>query len=551
MPRPDRLQLIATLGLLILGSVAAVSPLVREALLDLSWVLLEIIGRTLDRPTSLVVGGYVVVVLVGLGLESGRFGTSALLRFLWQVSCFLALLGQGYILVLAWKLMPWAVVPGGIALAALHLFRGIPQDGPTEARLPRAPVVGLFILIHVLVEGSAGHILTPWLGEAARLAASASRHSPGLYFVVSAAIVLGPLLLLLRVVRRGVSLVGWPSLDLRRSVDWLAPLSLVSLSVVAFHYSAITLNCPEPDGEELQLLSQRGGIFDLALSSDGGLLAVSHREAQFVELLDLDKKGSVVRIGTGRPQDTLFDRTEPETILGLDDGRFLLLAASSDSEKGNALTVLDPRGATLSRPMSARGVSDLVSDGAGEIWIASEFDGLLGRLDLQSGDVAAPIRLPEGSETNKIVVDGASRRAWTAGLWSDSKLRLVDLRSGRQLKAVHLGTHQWDLALSPALGRIYVARLIDGVIQVFDSRTLVDLGRFESDFGVRAIEVGHKGQRVVTGNVYTGAVVVRTAADGAEVLRRSVGGYIKGLKIDSEGAVLVGSICGTWKLRVP
>jgi len=530
---------------------ALLSARVGAVLEQLGWLLLEPIGRLLDRPTSLVVGGYVTAVALTAVLEVTSRRRSRQAAVLWQPSCFLSILGQGYVVALSWKLLPTATVVGALALVALHFFRPAAWCDKEAEVLPRAPIVTVFVLLHVLLEGTAGHILTPWQGELTRALAATSSAAPFVHGLASLVTVVTPLLVLVFAVRRGLAPVSWLHFDLRRVVDALAPISLLALSLVGFHYMTVTLDCPAPDGAERRLLSSEGGVFDLDLSADGQIVAVSHREAQFVELIDRSRAVPLARVDTHRPSDTLFDRTEPETILGLEDGQFLLLLASSDTESGNALALLDPGGAGLSPPLPASGVSDVVSDGAGSVWVASEFSGLLGWLAMPSGSLAEYMELPEGAETNKVVVDGSIHRAWSAGLWSDPMLRLVDTEQGVQLAETEVGTHQWDLARSAALERIYVAKLVAGAVRVFDAKTLEEVMQIEDEFGLRPIEVGPQGRVVVAGNLYTGDVVGWDGATGGELFRESIGGYIKSLKIDADGRVVAGSICGTWELSPP
>ena len=91
-------------------------------------------------------------------------------------------------------------------------------------------------------------------------------------------------------------------------------------------------------------------------------------------------------------------------------------------------------------------------------------------------------------------------------------------------------------------------RLVAGEILVFDADSLEHVMRIEDDFGVRPIEVSPDGARVVTGNVYTGEVVGRSAQDGSEEFRRRIGGYIKGLELGPDGRIFAGSTCGTYEI---
>jgi len=546
--KPDRWQIAGTAIAAVLGLGVLVSADVATRLEETGFVLLEVIGRVLDRPTSLVVAGYVVVVGAAAAIEPRRGGLRRELVPTWWLLSALALLGQGYLLALAWVLRPaWLIVGLVVVLGggvAWRLRSPVPRDTGSAAPLPVAPVVTLFALLHVLVEGAAGHILTPWLHVVSDGMSRASR-VPGLSQLVVLAAVAGPLALAAHAMRRGLRPIDWPHVDPRRLVDLAALPSLAALAVVGAHYTTTMWGCPG-DVDGVTRLSPLSGAFDLEASSDGGQLLVSRREPQELLLLDLDG-GAPSRVPTGRDRDTLFDRTEPETLLRLDDGRFLVLLASSDSEQGNGVALFDPSTGELGDRLPARGVSDVVSDGAGGVWLSTEFAGRIVRIDPATGAEVSRLDLG-GAETNKIVVEAATRSAWSAGLWTDRLLRRVDLGSGQQTAMTWLGTHQWDVALSGRHRLLFVPRLTDGKVWAFDADSLESRGSLPAAFGVRPVEVSPDGELVVTGNLYTGQVVGRRVVDGSEVFRHRIGGHIKAVEVGPRGRVFAGSNCGVFEI---
>ena len=72
--KPDRWQIAGTAIAAVLGLGVLVSADVATRLEETGFVLLEVIGRVLDRPTSLVVAGYVVVVGAAAAIEPRRGG---------------------------------------------------------------------------------------------------------------------------------------------------------------------------------------------------------------------------------------------------------------------------------------------------------------------------------------------------------------------------------------------------------------------------------------------------------------------------------------------
>lgn len=548
--RPDRWQAAATVAVAALGVGLLVSPGLAGWLEETGFVLLEVIGRVLDRPTSLVVTGYVVVVAAAAAIEPRRTGLRRDLVPTWLVLCCLALLGQGYLLALAWKLRPaWLIVGLVVALGGGLAWRWrappVPRGTDAPLVLPIAPAVTLFVLLHVLVEGAAGHILTPWLHVVSDLMSRASR-VPGLAQALVLGAIAGPAALAAIALRQGLRPLDWPHLGPRRLVDLVALPSLAALAVVGVHYTTTMWGCPQ-EGEGLTRLSPLSGAFDLEVSADSRQLLVSRREPRELLLLDL-QTGASTTVSTALPRDTLFDRTEPETLLRLPDGRFLVLLASSDSEQGNGLALFDPATRELSDRLPARGVSDVVSDGASGVWISTEFAGRIARIDPSTGEELARIDLGF-AETNKIAVEAATGAAWSAGLWTDGLLRRVELASGRQTGVTWLGTHQWDIALSSKHRLLFVPRLTDGLLYAFDADSLQSRGSLPASFGVRPVEVSPDGELVVTGNLYTGQIVGRRVVDGAELFRHRIGGQVKAVEIGPGGRVFAGSNCGIFEVQ--
>ncbi|MCP4868147.1 MAG: hypothetical protein GY898_05465 [Proteobacteria bacterium] len=557
---PTRTEAAATAALAaaLVGVVA--SPAFASWVKDLAFVMLEVIGRVLDRPTSLVVFGYGVVVAAALAIELR--GSRPLRRELIPthlVVCLLALLGQGYLFLLAAQLrLTWLLIALPVFLlgaAFLAPEKGIapyltpppaPGSGTDIFPFPAAPIVTVFVVLHVLVEGAAGHILTPWLHAVSDLAARISR-IPVLYWpLVVVPSVLGPAALGWWGLKRGLRPVSWPHFDPRRLVDFAAIPSLAALAVVGLHYTTTMWGCPPADAPGLTRLSTASGAFDLEVSADGSKLLASRREPRELLLVDL-ASGSTRTASTARPTDSLFDRTEPETLLALEDGRFLVLLASSDSEQGNGLAVFDPDSLALGERLAARGVSDVVSDGDGGVWISMEFAGRLIQIDPTTGEELERLDLGR-AETNSIIVEASSDSAWSAGLWMDSYLRRVDLRSGQEVAWGEVGTHQWDLALSSSERVVFVPRLMHGRVEAFQADTLERLGSLPDAFGVRPIEITPDGQTVVTGNLYTGRIIARGVSDGTIVFDRRIGGHVKALEIGPNGRIFAGSNCGVFEL---
>lgn len=579
LSRPTRAEAVTTSVLVLLALAALVVPPLRGAVFAAAFWSLEVVGRIVDRPTWLVVVAYVALIdaaAIAEGLKpSLRRGilTTLLAPF--------ALITMAYLGAQAALLAP---VMSGAALLALGLGWLVGRRWESDPGAWCAPpgVLLLFVTLHMAIEGAAGHILTPWLHDLGVLQARLARSWGLIYGWQAAALVAAPVLLvgrgrprafaavaglgLLGLVPGGgwaAALVGagvlgalgtqagwaplrWAHPDPGELVGRASVLSLAALMVVTAHYTERTWDC-RSDDPKLQRLSLAEGTFDLALTGDGKTLVASLREPQELLLVDLEA-GTERRVSTRKSTDTLWNRTEPETLLpvGLRD-RLLVLIASSDSEEGNQVVPFES--GVLGRPLSGlgEGVSDLVGDGAGGVWLSTEFRGRLLQLDPRT---LVPKRELSvwGAETNKVAVDVATDAAWSAGLWTDPRLRKVDLTTERQVADTPLGTHQWDLALDPEGRRIYLPRLVDGLVHVFDADTLQHLAAWPAGFGVRPVEVSFDGSLVVTGNLYTGEVIGFDAATGERRFVRHVGGPLKGLRVSAEGRIFTGSHCGVFEV---
>jgi hypothetical protein len=549
--------------------------------------LLEIVGRIVDRPTWAVVVAYAVLALGAGAVEFVGADRMRAPRGIASVLALLALLGQVYLLAFACRLHPGIAV-GLVALAGLTWGIGIRRSSaPPVDVVP--PVLTLFVVLHLLVEGSAGHILTPWLHAVSAWMARWSASSPILYGSAAALLVVAPLGFSGRARRslaavgilaavtalatalapavgpwlgavgvagflgwslalRGAPLVGW--LDPRPLVllARVAPVSLLALSLVAAHYTSTMWRCDPVWPDDVRLLSSASGTFDL--TTDDQTLIVSLREAR--TLLVLAPDAPERRTTTEDALDTLFDRTEPETLLTSGPGDVLVLLSSSDGEQGNRLARFDPTTGGLT-PGPA-GIGESVSDLVAGVWMSTETEGRVLHLDPETLSVVAERALqpidgtPDDVEANRIIVDPDRDRLWSIGLWEDRLLRLTELSTGGELRSLDLGTHQWDMAYDRAADRLYIPRLVEGAVRVVDASSLEEIASWPAGFGVRPIAVTSDGALVVTGNLYTGEIVGWDAGSGERRFRRRVGGHLKGLHVSSSGRIFTGTDCGVFEV---
>ena len=586
--RPSRIEAIATGAAALVGLLVLVAPSVRATVSETGFFLLEIVSILLDRPTSLVVSGYAVCTLLALGADALRPTTGRILYVSW-IPAFLALLGGAYLLALGAVLAPLLVVVPGVAVVVGWFFG---RRFAGSERSPVPPIVTLFCLLHLAVEGTAGHILTPYLHLVNASAASLSFAVPLLYDVLFGIALVGvgllfvpgahlvPALIAAAVLSvagallpgsvpwvalvgagllvgggaaaRGDRLLDWLHLDPLKCLHAVGPVAAIGLLAVTAHYGSVMWRCDTvgAEGAELIRLSDLDGTFDLEPTLDGQFLVVSRREPQEIVVLELVSHDIARRTSTARPTDSAFNHTEPETVVATGGTEVLMLLASSDSEEGNRLVRYDAATGAWTGELEGlgEGVSDLRRDRRGGVWVSTEFRGRLAQVDPRTMGILSD-REVRGAETNAIAVDVDGGRAWSVGLWADGWLRKIDLRSGQQLGSVWLGTRQWDLAWDPNSDRIYIPRLTDGVVEVIHGDTLQQVAGWDVGFGARPIEISDDGRFLAVGNLYSGEVLGWDLTTAERTMRAFVGGHVKGLRMGPDGTVYTGSNCGVFALR--
>ncbi len=582
--KPSLDELTVTVAAASLFALALLVPAVGRVVQEIGFFLLEIVSILIDRPTTLVVTGYVACTGLALLIDL-RQPSKGRLRAIGWIAALLALLGGFYLLSLAALLRP-GLLAACLGLGGLGWVAG--RRLPASDTPPTmAPVVTLLVVIHLLVEGTAGHILTPYLHSVNAALARFSAFTPLLYDAVLGLVLMGTamlfaprsqvkrfgamgggiavvgaalpgsvpwaallgasLLLGAAVASRGERYVTWLYLEPLKLLRSVAPVMITGLLVVTAHYGAAIWRCDglEIEGGVLTRLSAMDGTFDLEPTSQGDHLVVSRREPQEVVVLRLSDGEVLHRMSTRSENDTWFDHTEPETLVHAGGSSVLLLLASSDSEEGNQLVRFDAATGTMSGRLIGlgEGVSDMRRDQQGGVWISTEFRGRIAKVDPRTLTVLSDKEVRD-AETNAIAVDVKGGRGWSVGLWSDAYIRRVDLETGQQKAAAYLGTRQWDLAWDPISDRIYVPRLVDGVVEVRDANSLAQVGAWEVGFGARPIEVSKDGRFLVVGNLYTGELLGWDLTTAKRTLRARIGGHIKGLRLDASGRVLAGSNCG-------
>ena len=344
--------------------------------------------------------------------------------------------------------------------------------------------------------------------------------------------------------------------DPRMMVARLSLVTCLALTAATAHYLAVTWNCAGAANRHpaVRLLSSEPGTFDLVTTDDGQSLLVSLREPRRVIRLDLASGAAsdwvdAAELGPGSGH--LFSWTEPENILPLpgQDTVLLLKAVSDDEELNEVLKVSvggQVRGVLQSVPRG--GVSDMISDGAGHLYLSQEFASSVYELDAATLGLTRTLRWPD-AETNKVEVDRDRGRIYSLGLWFDPFLRAMDLRGGQEVATLELGTLNWDMALDPRTGRIFVPKFVGGEVLVIDGERLQVMEAWPAGFGARAVDIDPARRLLFVGSMHASRVTVLDLDRGDTVLDLRLGGYIKGLHVNRRThRAYVGCACGVYEI---
>jgi len=348
--------------------------------------------------------------------------------------------------------------------------------------------------------------------------------------------------------------------DPRKMLARLSLVASLALTAATAHYLATTWNCAHssPLHPAVRLLSSEPGTFDLVSTADGEGLLVSLREPRRVIRLDLAARSAprqwVTAEELGPGSGHLFSWTEPENILPV-PGRdtVLLLKAVSDDEELNQVLRVSPGGEVrgVLRSVPRGGVSDMITDGAGTLYLSQEFSSTVYQVDATTLKLTRTIHWPD-AETNKVEIDRHRRRLYSLGLWFDPYLRAMDLgESGHAEEAgrLELGTLNWDMALDPRTGRLFIPKFVSGEVLVIQGEHLKIADTWPAGFGARAVDLDPDRRLLFVGSMHASRVTVFDLDRGDTLLDLRLGGYIKGLHVNRRThKAYVGCACGVYEI---
>ena len=520
----------------------------------------------------------------------------------------LALLAQVYVLAFAVITQPLhlaLILLAGVAAGAVWSRRAARHEGSAAdlslAQVP-LPVLLSFLVIYFFLGMIQGHLATPLVhGLSAAMAQLSATHPalfrllavlalglplipwlPGLLralprgrarwmapagvllavgvlsllpsrLAIHGGGVLWALVLAVALSNAGFAPLFWLHPDPRRLLARVLFLALLGVNTAAVHYLGTMWECdhgqrPHP---AVRRISAEAGAFSMATTMDGQRLLASLREPQRLVSVDLARAETrtLLSLAGGEGTGHLFSWQEPENLLRLQGGGFLLLRAMSDDQERNVVAVLDGEGEFkqyLARPRA--GVSDMVSDGQGRLYLSTEFQGQVFVLDARTLALLDTVHWP-GAETNRVLVAPNQGRMFSLGLWSDPMLRVMELSSKREVGALDVGTLSWDMAHDPGTRRVFVPKFITGKVLVIDDRRLTIEQRWPAGFGARAVRLDPRLRLLYVGAMYASTVTVFNADSGQRLLQLRLGGHIKGLHLEPKThRVYVGCDCGIFEI---
>ncbi len=549
----------------------------------------------------------ILIRMIGERFQKLPFGTGIVLyEVIWGFLCFLGILAQIYLIAFALlteKAYFFLIIVASVTLYWLVSKRLLhfKSHNPSISDIP-LPIIVLFVAIHLFLGMVSGHLATPFVHFVSTEIVHLSKFNTLLYkifiivclffpflvwlprllvkqvkpnYLVFLPLILSMLFLLTptKVAIFGVGILSAMaiafamSMDGYKPINWLHPsprilftkimfIALISLNAVSVHYYSQMWSCSNQDDNIPALInvSYERGVFDLVSTCDVKRLLASQREQR--RLIEVDIKTGKTRslLNTSdimEGTNHLFSWVEPETLLALREmNLFLLLVAVSDDENLNRIAIItaDGRVGGFVEGLPQAGISDMVADEQGHIFISTEFRGTIFVLDDASLRVIGAMQWPN-AETNRILVVPETGRIYSLGLWKDPMLRVFDIQQGKELASVAIGTRSWDMAYDAEKEILFVPRLLSGKVFVVDAKKLKILEEWPVSFGVRPVEFDPEYRLLYVGNMYSGEVTVFDVDRKQVVFKVHLGGYIKSLYINPiTHKAYTGCVCGIFEI---
>ncbi len=607
------LLLLAVFGL---GSVLDVLKPIAQALTGFYFFLSEILFWYASSNEAVLAVAVVVFALpiavkildLIYGQSPPRF-VSTIKAALSIFICFIALIAVCYLA--AFSLMTqrlyliFVLVAAIVISETLHRIdknREAKHSEPATRRVPFA-VILTFVFIYLFLGMVSGHLATPVVHAVSAFMAKTSAYNP-IYYRLMAAFVfvlpycawlpklfrqsepkrkflpalltlapfltiffptliavygagaIGALILIYAMSRSGHLAIRLLSFDPRIAFTRTLMIALLFFNAMSVHYFAVMWNCADAgkNQDSMRLISREAGAFDFAV--ENGQVLASLREPRRLISIDTHTGTQRTLVDTrklGKGTGHVLSTVEPETLLPIKDGRFLLLTAVSDDEEQNRVAVIDRDGKFEGyiEDLPQTSISDFVTDPSGRIFVSTEFDDQVFVLDPETLNVLRTYQW-HGAETNKIIAAGNLDRLFSLGLWRDPAIRAMDMATGRETAHRDIGTRSWDMAYDPLQNRLYVPRFLSGRLLILNAADLSLLTAWNVGFSARPIAVDPQKRLLYTATMYGGCLLAFNLDTGQKVFDRQIGGHIKSIRIDpATRKAYTGCNCGIYEIDLP
>lgn len=357
--------------------------------------------------------------------------------------------------------------------------------------------------------------------------------------------------------------------------------ALLAALLLAQAYGARVFTCP-PDGGPVERIATTSPVFRVALTESGDTALLAARRADHLLRMDLHPTPSEPRpIDTGDLPGPPEWPTQPFQLLGHPEE--LVWVPGTREFIGTMVTPfhyrhpdLEPAGACAD-PLEFGTLLFRVGEDAQRVeqvftlpdscWIGAvawepessrlllgwEYDAGIHSLDPATMDVrrvAWPMSSGMGDvAAMEVATIGGQTRLFTVSLWGRSGLTELHPQTLEPLRSVGLGGVNYDLAVDPKRGRIYVSSYYASRVQIVDAATFAVLGTIPTGLGTRALAVDTERDLLLISSVYDGELRVWDLAADALLARHRVGGHVKDIALDQgRGLAYAWSQCGV--LRV-
>ncbi len=356
-------------------------------------------------------------------------------------------------------------------------------------------------------------------------------------------------------------IAAWPAV--------FAPAGAAGALLVAAAYAARVFACPGADLPGVELMAEVGPSFRTALSEDVAVLAL-REERRFAVV---ERAGGALRYAEPGviPAPPPDQRELPgasyasaEELLATDDGfyatvlgghpQFYSMPESPSSTVNNLIVRLDARGEAA---VQAHGLEHLcwigamAADGDG-LLLGCEYEPELHRFDPASGQLTSSLVEPGLGDVASLAVGTgpAAGSAFAVSFWHGQALTKVSTQPLAVQGRRDLGGVYYDVAYDPGSDRVFASSYLGSRVGVTSS-DLEPQGSVKTGFGARALAVDPERSLLLGSSVYDGVVRVWDTRTLKRLATLPLGGHVKDIAVDpAAGEAWLSSRCGLFRINL-